>query len=290
MLDFISYEGIDKAAYDQCVLSSPDFRVYALSWYLDSVTLKWDLLVLDDYKAVMPLPRRSKYGLSYVYTPPFVQQLGVFSSIQLSREEECRFYARAFSRYFLADYFAHASSRCDETPRIPRTNYLLRLDRSHAELSQGFNSNRRRILKKASGELAIDKIGDPELLLRKSREYPQSFELDRTSTTALERLVTKNTEAVSVWNAFHRDRWAGGLAWIRDQRRITYLFPVQNSLGKELQVHTFIIDSLIKDHENSGLVLDLEGSVIPGVATFYRSFGAEAEIYYYYKSRCYGLF
>ena len=290
MIHFISHERIDRTAYDSCVEASSNFRIYALSWYLDAVALTWDVLVLDDYRAVMPLPRRSKYGLSYVYTPAFVQQLGVFSPHEMESEQECRFYKRAFSRYFLMDYFAHASSKCATVAWAPRTNYTLRLDKSHTELRKGFNTNRKRLLRQATGELRIDREGDPGLFLEMSRRSPTGYKLDDSALAGLERLIGSDNPAIRVWNVFHGDEWAGGLIWTRDSWRITYLFPMQGSLGRELQVHTHVIDSLIKDHAGSGLILDLEGSMIPGVAKFYRSFGAEAETYFYYKSRAYGLF
>jgi hypothetical protein len=60
--------------------------VYAYSWYLDIVSPGWDALVKDDYKSVMPLTWRKKYGIKYLYQPFFTQQLGVFSS----DKSECR--------------------------------------------------------------------------------------------------------------------------------------------------------------------------------------------------------
>ena len=289
MIQFISYASIDRGAYDRCVRESPNFRIYALSWYLDAVSSKWDLLVLDGYRAVMPLPRRSKFGLSYVYTPAFVQQLGVFGGAEISEEDECRFYERAFSRFFLIDYFAHSSSRCKKGSRGERHNYLLELDRSHLELRGRFNTNRRRILKKGSADLRFDKSGDQELFLEMCKTTRKGFNPDMAALSGMEKLLRSGAVELRVWNVFHEEQWVGGLLWTKDERRVTYLFPIQNALGKELQVHTHVIDALIKEHEGSRLVLDLEGSMIPGVANFYRSFGAEPETYYYYKSRFYGL-
>ena len=40
-----------------------------------------------------------------------------------------------------------------------------------------------------------------------------------------------------------------------------------------------IIDTFIKDHADSGRILDFEGSNIPSVARFFGGFGAQAEIY-----------
>ena len=81
-----------------------------------------------------------------------------------------------------------------------------------------------------------------------------------------------------------------GLVWLEDEKRITYLLPVSTEKGQALEVGTFLLDALIRAHQGKNLLLDLEGSMIPGVARFYRSFGAQQETYYFMKSRCYGLF
>ena len=42
----------------------------------------------------------------------------------------------------------------------------------------------------------------------------------------------------------------------------------------------FLIDSFIKEHAEQHLVLDFEGSMIPGVARFYESFGGQKHRYF----------
>lgn len=37
----------------------------------------WDALVLNDYEAVMPLTWNKKYGICYLYQPPFTACLGI---------------------------------------------------------------------------------------------------------------------------------------------------------------------------------------------------------------------
>jgi len=76
---YISRKDIDIDKYDACIDFSVNARIYAFSWYLDIVAEDWDVLVLDDYKAVTPLPKRKKYFIQYIYQPAWVQQLGVFS-------------------------------------------------------------------------------------------------------------------------------------------------------------------------------------------------------------------
>ena len=289
MIDLVPYENIDKKAYDRCVSDSENFRIYATSSYLDAAAQNWDAFVYKDYQAVMPVPRKKKYGLSYVYTPNFIQQLGVFSPGEVSEELEHDFGKRLASRFILVDYAFHSGShqalRCEE-----RVNYTLDLSRDYEGLFQDFNTNRKRIIRKGFHGLTLDKSSEPEVFLSHLEHPDLSYKPDASSTESLRRLIDKNPEVVRTWSVYNDDQWVGGLLWLQDHRRITYLFPVASEKGKELDAPTFILTNLIQEHQGTDLLLDLEGSMIPGVARFYKSFGAQPEPYSFMKSRFYGLF
>jgi hypothetical protein len=219
-----------------------------------------------------------------------VQQLGVFSSRGLSGKQEAEFYRAASSRYFLMDYFAHSGSSFRSGKRKERVNYTLQLDSAYEDLLKGFNKNRKRIIGKGFEGLRLERQGDPEVFLKGVQEEETGFRPEGTILRTLGRLLTSGIEGLHVSNVLYQDNWAGGLLWLRDPKRITYLFPVLTDDGRKLQAGTFVLDSLIREYQETGLLLDLEGSMIPGVADFYRSFGAKREIYYYFKSRLYGLF
>ena len=237
----------------------------------------------------MPLPRRRKYGLSYVYTPAFVQQLGVFSQEEVSANLENEFHKRLRSSYVLADYAFHSGSRKSKTFQ-ERVNYTLDLSQCYEDLFRSFNANRKRIIRKGFQNLTLEKSQAPEFFLEHLDEPDLGFLPDASMNMQLKRLMEQNPDHVQTWNAYLDDLWVGGLLWLKDQQRITYLFPVTTKKGKELDAPTFILNNLIQDHQGAELLLDLEGSMIPGVALFYRSFGARQETYYFIKSRLYGLF
>src|SRR5260221_2550380 len=77
-IQYITHNAIDKKKWDACIENSPNGLVYAYSFYLDYMAKHWDALVLDDYKTVMPLTWNKKYGIHYLYQPPFVALSGVF--------------------------------------------------------------------------------------------------------------------------------------------------------------------------------------------------------------------
>ena len=65
MIRYLKREEIDIQKYDECIENSLESLSYAYSWYLDIVADNWDVLVYDNYKAVMPVPWRKKYFVKY---------------------------------------------------------------------------------------------------------------------------------------------------------------------------------------------------------------------------------
>lgn len=80
MIKRVQYNEIDFKRYEDCLESSEQRKYSASKTFLD-VTSKnqWELLVYNDYEAVMPIPYVKKYGIKIVHNPMLCQQLGVFS-------------------------------------------------------------------------------------------------------------------------------------------------------------------------------------------------------------------
>ena len=78
-IKYLQHAAIDKSKWDECIANSANGLIYSTSIYLDQMATYWDALVMDDYKAVMPLPFRRKYGIHYIYPPAFSQQIGITS-------------------------------------------------------------------------------------------------------------------------------------------------------------------------------------------------------------------
>lgn len=52
---------------------------YAKKEVLDQLSENWEILMFEDYKAVLPIPLKKKFGINFVIMPLFCQQLGIFS-------------------------------------------------------------------------------------------------------------------------------------------------------------------------------------------------------------------
>ena len=75
----------------------------------------------------------------------------------------------------------------------------------------------------------------------------------------------------------------GGAFFVKTNKRIYYLFSVVTPKGKKDNVATLLIDKIIAENCNSNLTLDFEGSMIDGIASFYKSFGGKPEKYGFLK-------
>src|SRR5687767_8915533 len=104
MLQYLKRKEIDANKWNRCVDSAAHSLLYARTEYLDAMADHWNGLVLDDYKAVMPLPYRVKWGICYVAMPAFVQQLGIFSADPVSHDLQCAFIAGAEKNFRFGDY------------------------------------------------------------------------------------------------------------------------------------------------------------------------------------------
>ncbi|RYG06006.1 MAG: GNAT family N-acetyltransferase, partial [Chitinophagaceae bacterium] len=51
--------------------------------------------------------------------------------------------------------------------------------------------------------------------------------------------------------------------------------------GRSAKANHFLVDQIIREFAGTSLVLDFEGSDVPGIAAFYRNFGASDEPYYF---------
>jgi GR25 family glycosyltransferase involved in LPS biosynthesis len=89
MIRRLKYNEIDFEKYAACLENSEQRKYSASKTFLDVTTNKqWDILVYNDYEAVMPVPFIFKKGVKVVHNPLICQQLGVFSVLDDQKTNE----------------------------------------------------------------------------------------------------------------------------------------------------------------------------------------------------------
>lgn len=285
MINYVTYKELNIEKYNSCIVRSINSRIYAHSWYLDCVTDAWGVLVLNDYEAVMPLPKQRKFLLSYIYQAPWIQQLGVFSKNEINEALILEFIRKIPNKFVLVDYLFNAGNIFTSNSAVKRINLVLHLSGSFKEISHRYNKNRKRISKQDFFGFVLDKKGKQKDFLDMYKNQETTYKTHKDSLGKLQNLLRSKQASIHIWNVYKNNKIVAGLVWLKDNYRITYLLPVTTAQGKKDNIPTFVIDELVKEYQNTDYILDFEGSMIEGVARFYRSFGAVEEEYNWYRKK-----
>jgi len=287
-LKYIKHDFIDIMQWNRCINEAPNCRIYAYDWHLDRTTENWDALIWGNYEYVMPLPIRRKFGISYLYQPLFSQQLGIFPNPPL--EIAKIFYSEAYHLFRYSDVQLNAENQEIDldgmVDLLPRNNYLLSLSPKYEELLNNYSKNTRRNIKKT-------KNNSLQFLSGVSLEDYLSFKQKNLAPGVSNKDISKlkNLIAFGLYKGFGKiygtytteNELCAAVYFCWWKNRVIYMNAVSDRKGKELHAMYFLVDSFIREQAGKNLILDFEGSMIPGVARFYKGFGASPETYFQLK-------
>ncbi|MFK8058819.1 MAG: hypothetical protein AB8B78_01895 [Polaribacter sp.] len=282
MIKYIKRKNLNVDKYDACIANSIQSRIYAFSWYLDIVADNWDVLVLNDYEAVMPIPWKQKYFIKYIAQPYFCQQLGVFSIDKLSKETQLEIVKNIPNKFLKINLNFNADNFF--IPKMEsRINYVLQLSDSYQNLFKGFSKGRKHAVKVGEKKhLTLKTISILELIEIKEKFYAhENFPKLIIENLANDLLKNKKGFIVGV---FKDENLLGGGFFLNSKNRIIYLFSSFNNEGRKHQAASFLIGNIIKQYENSNFILDFEGGSLPNIGSFFKSFGSKPTYYYNYTS------
>lgn len=282
MINYISYENIDKKKWDTCIANSRCSLMYAQSWYLDAVCEKWNALILDDYAAVMPVAVNSKMGIQYVFMPPFVQKLGIFSPEKTNEKLTEDFLEVLTSKIKFIHYNFHyqAGFNAFQTNIHYNQNYELKLSETYQNLVSKFSVNTKRNIQKAlknnlslSNNCSLQQI----ITLFQNDKAKQLSSFKKSSLSTLKKLyrnVPGDSKKILLGAFNQQNQLIAGCFLIQYQNKITFLFSGNSQEGKKNGAMFLLINQLIKENAENNYILDFEGSNHEGLAKFYKSFGA----------------
>ena len=287
-IKYIKHSDIDSEKWAQCIENAENSRIYANIWHLDRTAIVWDALVYGDYELVMPLPVRKKFGFSYVYQPLFCQQLGIFPEPNAFIAAE--FYKLLFDKFRYIDIHLNARNpsiqKKEELDFLPRHNYLLDLQYNYKSLVRSYSTNTKRNIAKAD---------------KNNLQYISGIRLEDylafKNVNLNDKVSKKNIEKLKSIIAFGQYKGIGEIYGVystenemcaavyfcRWKNRVIYLNAATSDKGKKLGAMYFLVDNFIRANAERNLMLDFEGSMIPGVARFYSGFGATPETYFQLK-------
>jgi len=285
-INYIKYDEVDTDQWDRCLENAPNDLVYAQSWYLDKICDRWDALVLGNYQYVMPLTFRKKMGITYLYQPPFCQQLGIFPTP--TKEISRQFLDELCVRFPFAEINLNAMQLPVESAGTyeKRTNLMLWLNEAYEVLAGNYSKHTRRKLKKAAKHQLnlVNSISAEEYIRFKKNNA--SVKLSDKELRALRNILAFSlTRSLGqIYGVYSSgNELCAAAFFIRNKQRVTYLNAASSAEGKKNYAMYFLIDRFISEHAGKDYLLDFEGSMIPGVARLYEGFGATPETYHQFR-------
>jgi len=284
---YITRSEIDEAKYNACINNADNGLIYAFSWYLDAVCDHWDCLVLEDYNMVMPLPWRKKMGIHYIYLPCWIQQLGIFYRKELSAEIIRTFLKTIPEKFFLTEVFFNAHNDFYPVNQKKRVNYILDLKQPYDELKRHYTKGRLSSVGSAKNQgltckesFSIDLLTDLHQRFYHDKKARSSKDLMRLKELFTQLLANKMARQILV---YEKEQLLGGAIFAVRPGRGVYLFSAVSDEGREKQAISFLLDAWIAGHAGTESTLDFEGSMVQNIASFFKSFGAEKEVYFHFK-------
>jgi hypothetical protein len=287
MIKYLPHKEIDISRWNSALENSANNIIYANSWYLDIVSPGWDALIMDDYKAVMPLTWKSKLGLKYIFKPFFIQQLGVFGE-DISSDIVEQFLFSLPSHFRLADIVLNEMNTLDDQKFKTKAfnNFKLNIGDPYETIQKKYNRNCNRNIKKArsSGYSFTKKIKPDDLFsLLTNKVRDKTYNLDQHTKILFDQLINealknKSGEIVGLLDS-SGNLVAAGL-YLFSSDRLIFLLCGSTESGKENQAMYMLIDEQINRNAGKYLWYDFSGSNIPGIAYFNSTFGAKPYLYY----------
>ncbi len=284
MIRYLDRGEVDAKKWDEVIVRSQAETLYPYSWYLDLVADKWSALVMDDYQFVMPLVWKKKLGIKYLYQPLYTQQLGIFGSELADPLQTREMLHVLYEKFRFADINFNTKNMVGEEPLFKvedRSNFILGLEQDYLNHHLAFSTNTKRNIRKADvlGDLLVQDLSIEELLhLKRENDVIRRSESDYLWLENLLRQIMERG-AGKIYGIRKDKALLAATIFVFSKTRAIYLVSASGEEGKERRAMFRIVDTFIRDHAGTGLILDFEGSNIPSIARFFGGFGAHPEVY-----------
>jgi hypothetical protein len=297
MIVYLKHNEIDREQWDNCIKNTPGAKPYAYSWYLDIMAPGWQALVDDDYDSVFPIPGFSRFGIQYISTPAFLQQLGAFSPDKPVSTAIGEFLDYMPDFFRLIDLCIGQKISTVGYKVSEKVNYELDLSKPYETIFNNFSDHCRKNIEISARKCPelVSSIKPDEIINlfiqnnRKEINGIKIHDFQRLKNLMNFCIINKKGKLIGVRGA--RKKLIFGLFLVEIRGNKTILFVVNTPFSRERRIEYFVVNELIKNYSSTRTILDFSGSSIPSVASFIESFGSEKLPYYrLYRNRLFWPF
>lgn len=288
MIQFVTSDLIDPKRWDDAIYSSQFPTIFATYQFLTISCKTWGALIDEAYQILIPLPYNVKFGVHYIYTPPFISRLGVFTKKNIESHEICEILNQIPSKFVLKELIFNQCNDLDNSTMF--TSYQLSLESSFETLYSSFSSNTKRNIKDATSKNLTysDRVEIEEViqLFKNNRGKELSKKIPQNHYDILSKLAQHaENNALLDKVAVHNDQGVliAAALFLKDKDRIWFWFSGRNNEFADQKGMFFLINEYLKQHANRKVILDFNGSNNPNIARVYAGFGSRKYTYPLYQ-------
>ncbi|NML69692.1 hypothetical protein HHL23_07775 [Chryseobacterium sp. RP-3-3] len=279
MIRRVKYKEIDFKKYTDCLENSEQRKYSASKDYLDVTTNKlWEVLVYNNYEAVMPVPFVLKKGIKIVHNPLMCQQLGIFSAKDDRKINE-KFLHFLQKNYLIKVYYFNETNTFD-SKLDTKKNFLL-YPGNYTEVFAKYSPKRKRKLR-----LDDEVVQNSEI---KEISYPEAKKFIEAHVVGLD----KENDSVALLNTleafyslkhlkflafYYHHEITNMIATYSDYDTIALLGTFNNKKYIKMAGASTLIDQVIKENIDH-CIFDFEGGNLPSIEEFFRGFRPELKPY-----------
>ncbi len=270
----IPSNAIDKHQWNTLIQKSVNGLIYAQYQYLNTMADQWEAIVLDDYRAVWPLPYRKKWGIKYYYTPAFIQQLGLIGDIQQDDISTCLQHIKQNAS--LADLQLNF---LNDTTIIPqqqqRTNFILDLNQSFESILSRCQPAFKHTYQKLAAESQFNctTTYNYESIIDQYHNLYQSKHksLHKSDLEKFKKLIAEylQTGQCTIYVVQQEATLLAASILVSDNNRIYNILNLLTEAGRKNQSNYLLYGRILSMYSNQKLLFDFEGSDLSGVKAFY---------------------
>ena len=277
-IKYVPYEEIDKQQWDHCISNAKHGSLYGMSFYLDAIAPEWDALITGEYEIVMPLIRRKKYGIRYLYQPAFLPGTGIFSAEAVSSETVNAFIGEVFRRFRFAEinmlYPVVFTATHKKVKLSTRNNFVVDLKRKYGAVAADYHPHFSKSLRRLQ-KLSLKYIASGDV--KEVTDLFSSLYMNKISGLKEEEvmrfynacILMREKQNVIVRKVYAEEKLLCAVILLKFKDRLYNMLSCVTAEGKKAEANYFLYDKIIEEFSGNNFVFDLEGSDIPGIADFY---------------------
>ncbi|MDN4011755.1 hypothetical protein QX233_04715 [Chryseobacterium gambrini] len=275
----MKYNEIDFEKYSKCLENSAQWKYSASKDFLDITSGKqWELLVYNDYEAVMPVPFVKKIGFKIVINPKLCQQLGIFSNIDDVKINDL--FLSFLEKKYNIWYYGFNDKNTFSKLLKRRKNFLIYPD-NYEIVRQKYSPKRKRKLRLDDDILQKSEVR--EVSIFNAWEFISKNLIgakDEKDKNSFLQIFTDLEKAgyLKLKAFFYGTAIINLIAVYSDDKTIALLGTFNDKDHVKLSGSSFIIDDVIRENIQTK-IFDFEGSDIPAIEEFFRGFRPELKSY-----------